>query len=136
MSPRAPADGAGEKKESLLARRTKTVAKKLVELVLSKKAEDVVLLDLRKITTMTDFFLICTGRSDVQVKSIADAVIDGARGEGVKVYHVEGLESRTWVLIDFVDVVVHVFQPEARGYYQLERLWRDAEVEEFDYEKD
>lgn len=117
-------------------RRTKTVAKKLVELALSKKAEEVVLLDLRKITTMTDFFLICTGRSDVQVKSIADAVIDGASGEGIKVYHVEGLESRTWVLIDFVDVVVHVFQPEARGYYQLERLWRDAVVEEFDYEKD
>jgi ribosome-associated protein len=136
LSPRARSDEVGTKKESRLVRRTKTVAKKLVELVLSKKAEDVVLLDLRKITTMTDFFLICTGRSDVQVKSIADAVVDGASREGIKVYHVEGLQARTWVLLDFVDVVVHVFQAEARGYYQLERLWRDAEVEEFDYEKD
>jgi ribosome-associated protein len=119
-----------------LAKRTKTVAKKLVQFVLSKKAEDVVLLDLRKVTSMTDFFIICTGRSDVQVRSITDAVIEGARKEGMKAYHVEGLEARTWVLIDFVDVVVHVFQPETRGYYQLERLWRDAEVEQFDYERD
>ena len=119
-----------------MARRTKTVAKKLVEFVLGRKAEDVVLLDLRKVTTMADFFVICTARSDVQVKAIADAVIDGAREEGIKAYHVEGLEGRTWVLIDFVDVVVHVFRSEARGYYQLERLWRDAEVEEFDCEKD
>jgi len=123
-------------KECRLARRTKTVAKKLVEFVLGRKAEDVVLLDLRKVTTMADFFVICTARSDVQVKAIADAVIDGAREEGIKAYHVEGLEGRTWVLIDFVDVVVHVFRSEARGYYQLERLWRDAEVEEFDCEKD
>lgn len=119
-----------------MARRTKTVAKKLVEFALSKKAEEVVLLDLRKVTTMTDFFVICTGRSDVQVKAIADTVIDLAREEGIKAYHVEGLEGRTWVLIDFVDVVVHVFRPDTRAYYQLERLWRDAEVEEFDCEKD
>ena len=136
MSPPAGAGGMETNKECRLARRTKTVAKKLVEFVLGRKAEDVVLLDLRKVTTMADFFVICTARSDVQVKAIADAVIDGAREEGIKAYHVEGLEGRTWVLIDFVDVVVHVFRSEARGYYQLERLWRDAEVEEFDCEKD
>jgi ribosome-associated protein len=103
---------------------------------LSKKAEDVLLLDLRKITTMADFFIICTGRSDVQVKAIADEVIEGARREKIKIYHAEGLETRTWVLLDFVDVVVHIFQPRVRDYYQLERLWGDAEAEEFDYEKD
>ncbi len=119
-----------------MARRTRTIARKLVELVLSKKAEDVLLLDLRKITNMADFFIICTGRSDVQVKAIADSVIEGARQEKIKIYHAEGLEARTWVLLDFVDVVVHVFQPKVRDYYQLERLWGDAEVEEFDYEKE
>ena len=114
-----------------MARRTKTVAKKLVSFALSKKAEGVLLLDLRKITTMTDFFIICTGRSDTQVKAIAEAVIEGAKKERMGLYHVEGLEALTWVLIDLVDVVVHVFKPETRQYYQLERLWRDAEVEEF-----
>lgn len=119
-----------------MARRTKTVAKKLVDFALSKKAEDVMLLDLRKITAMTDFFVICTGRSNTQVKAIADAVIDGAKKEKLGVYHVEGLEGLTWVLIDLVDVVVHVFKPETRQYYQLERLWRDAGVEEFSDERE
>lgn len=118
-----------------MARRTKTVAKKLVDFALSKKAEDVLLLDLRKVTTMTDFFIICTGRSDTQVKAIADAVIDGAKREKLGVYHVEGLEGLNWVLIDLVDVVVHVFKPQTRQYYQLERLWRDAPVEDFSEEQ-
>jgi ribosome-associated protein len=119
-----------------LAKRPKTVAKKLVSFVLSKKAEDVLLLDLRKITTMADFFVICTGRSNTQVKAIADAVIEGAKKEKIGVYHVEGLEALSWVLIDLVDVVVHVFKPDTRKYYQLERLWRDAVTEEFGDESD
>lgn len=102
-----------------------------MEFALSKKAEDVLMLDLRKITTLTDFFVICTGRSDTQVKAIADAVVEGAKREKLGVYHVEGLEARSWVLIDLVDVVVHVFKPQTRQYYQLERLWRDAPAEEF-----
>ena len=120
--------------EDRLARRTKTVAKKLIKHALAKKAEDVLLLDLRKVTTMTDFFVICTGGSDVHVKAIADAVIEGAKEDDVKVYHVEGYNAQTWVLIDFVDIVFHVFQKDVRKYYQLERLWGDAEIEEFDYE--
>ncbi len=117
-----------------MARRPKTVAKKLVKFALSKKADDVLLLDLRKITSMADFFVICTGTSDVQVKAIADAVIDGAKKDKVNIYHVEGLQSLTWVLIDLVDIVVHVFQPDVRRYYQLERLWGDAKIEAFNYE--
>lgn len=119
-----------------MAKRPKTTAKRIVNYVLSKKAEDVLLLDLRKITTMADFFIICTGRSDTQVKAIADAVIEGATKDKMGVYHVEGLESLSWVLIDLVDVVVHVFRPDTRKYYQLERLWRDAVIEEFDAERD
>jgi len=115
-----------------LAKRPKTIAKKLVKSALSKKAENVLLFDLRKITTMADFFVICSGGSDAQVKAIADAVVEGAGKEKVDVYHIEGMESLTWVLIDFVDIVVHIFQPEIRDYYQLDRHWGDAEIEEFE----
>ena len=119
-----------------MAKRPKVTAKKIVKFALSRKAENVMLLDLRKVTTMTDFFVICTGISDVQVKAIADAVVDGCKKADIPVYHVEGGESLNWVLIDLVDVVVHVFQPETRNYYQLERLWGDAEVERFEDENE
>lgn len=117
-----------------MAKRPKTTAKKVVNFALSKKAEEVMLLDLRKITTMADFFIICTGISEVQVKAIAEAVMDGCKKSGIQVYHVEGMEGLSWVLVDLVDIVVHIFQPEARKYYQLERLWGDAVIETFDYE--
>jgi ribosome-associated protein len=117
-----------------LAKRPKTIAKKVIKFALSKKAEDVMLFDLRKITTMTDFFVICTGGSSVQVRAIADAVIDGCKKEKMSVYSVEGLDALTWVLIDLVDVVVHVFAPDVRKYYHLERLWGDAVIETFDEE--
>ncbi|UCH83352.1 MAG: ribosome silencing factor [Candidatus Latescibacterota bacterium] len=113
-------------------KRPKTIAKRLVQSALSKKAEDVLLLDLRKITTMADFFIICSGGSDAQVKAIAEAVVEGAEKVKADVYHIEGFESLTWVLIDLVDIVVHIFQPDVRDYYQLERLWGDAMIERFD----
>jgi len=119
-----------------LARRPKTTAKKIIEFVLGKKAEDVLLLDLRKITSMADFFIICTGTSDVQVKAIADAVVIGCKEKDIKIYHVEGIDALSWVLIDLVDIVVHVFRPDVRTYYQLERLWGDAKIEKFSYEED
>jgi len=125
----------GSKLEDYLAKRPKTTAKKIVEFALSKKAEDVLLLDLRKITSMADFFVICSGASDVQVRAIAEAVIAGCKEKDIKVYHVEGLGSLTWVLIDLFDIVVHVFQPEVRQYYQLERLWGDAKIEKYDYDQ-
>ena len=117
-----------------MARRPKTIAKKIIKFALGKKAEEVVLFDLRKITTMTDFFVICSGGSDVQVKAIADAVLDGCKEQKINVYSVEGLDGLSWVLIDLVDVVVHVFQRDTRRYYQLERLWGDAVIETFDDE--
>lgn len=114
-----------------MAKRPKVTAKKVVSLVLGKKAADVMLFDLRKITDMADFFVICTGDSDRHVKAITDAVVDGCKEQKIRVYHVEGYDSLTWVLIDLVDIVVHVFQPEVRSYYQLERLWGDAVIERF-----
>jgi ribosome-associated protein len=96
------------------------------QLALAKKAQDVVVLDLRRISAVADFFVICSGTSEVQVKAIADAVIEGLEERGVQAWHTEGFTARKWILIDFVDVVVHDFHQKAREYYMLENLWSDA----------
>jgi ribosome-associated protein len=97
-----------------------------VELLYDRKATDVVLLDLRGFSTATDFFIIASGRSDTHVTSIADHVIEELKAESMRPVGVEGMRGGRWVLIDFVDIVVHVFHPAAREFYQLERLWGDA----------
>ena len=96
------------------------------ELALSKKAENVVSMDLRGLTAACDFFVVCHGTSDVQVRAIASAIKDGLSDEGEKVWHVEGYEGKRWILLDYIDVVVHVFDTDTRDFYQLERLWGDA----------
>ena len=106
------------------------LARELAELTLSKKAVDVKILDLRGLTTIADFFIVCTGGSDTQVKAIADAVVEGAKAIGERPWHKEGLALRNWVLLDYVDVVVHVFLKDTREFYSLEKLWGDAPVEE------
>ena len=108
----------------------KTLAKKIAQLTLTKKASNIIILDLRKLTDMTDFFVVCSGDSDVQVKAIADAVIDGAEQLNEPTWHKEGFSQRQWILLDYVDVVVHVFHKEMRKYYALEKLWGDAKIEE------
>jgi ribosome-associated protein len=107
---------------------SKQLARKLAKLALTKKAADIKILDLRKLTTITDFFVICTGSSDPQVKAIADSIIDGSKKLGERAWHKEGITHRNWVLLDFVDVVVHIFLPETRSFYGLEKLWGDAEI--------
>lgn len=104
----------------------KDLAQHAAEFALSKKAKDVVILDLTGLSDVTNFFVICTGESDTQVKAIADAVADGTRELDAKVWRREGLANLQWVLLDYVDVVVHVFQPKVREYYDIERLWGDA----------
>ena len=96
------------------------------EAAVSKKAADLVAFDLRSLDGVADYFLICSGSSEPQVKAIAEAVEDQLRARGAKPWHVEGREGRRWVLLDFVDVVVHVFHEKTREYYLLERLWGDA----------
>lgn len=96
------------------------------ELALERKAEDVLILDLRGISSATDFFVIATGRSDIQVKAVSDHIIEESKKEGQRPDHVEGIRTGRWVLMDFIDFVVHVFHPEAREFYQLETLWGDA----------
>lgn len=89
-------------------------------------------MDLRDISSATDFFLLATGRSDTQVQAIAEHVIDELKKVGVRPSHVEGLAEGRWVLIDYFDVVVHVFHTAAREFYQLEGLWGDAPTRSFE----
>jgi ribosome-associated protein len=92
----------------------------------SKKARDLVALDLRDLAGVADYFLILSASSEVQVKAVSDAIEDGLRGRGVRPWHIEGREGQRWVLLDYVDVVVHVFHEKTREYYMLDRLWGDA----------
>jgi len=92
----------------------------------SKKARDLVALDLRSLGGVCDYFLICSASSEVQVKAVADAIEDGLDERGARPWHVEGREGRRWVLLDYVEVVVHVFHEKTREYYMLDRLWGDA----------
>lgn len=107
----------------------KTLAKKIAQFALTKKAQAVTIMDLRKVTDMADFFVVCSADSDVQVKAVADAVADGTDELGLSPWHREGLSQRQWILLDYVDVVVHIFHKETRKYYGIEKLWGDAKIE-------
>jgi ribosome-associated protein len=90
------------------------------------KAVAGVVLDLRKLSDATDYFVVVSGTSDTHVRAIAEGVVEALRERGVRAHHIEGLASGRWVLLDFVDFVVHVFHPALREFYQLEGLWGDA----------
>lgn len=100
--------------------------RRAAELALERKARDVVALDLRGISSATDYFLIATGTSDVQVRAIGEHVLEKLKEDGVRPGHVEGMGGGRWILLDYIDFVVHVFHPQAREFYQLENLWGDA----------
>ncbi|MDX2150705.1 MAG: ribosome silencing factor [Bryobacteraceae bacterium] len=93
----------------------------------SKKATDVVVLDLRSITSFADYFVICTGANPRQIQAISDEVTDRLKKDYADIpLSIEGYDNAEWVLIDYGDFLVHVFSPNSRAYYDLERLWRDA----------
>jgi ribosome-associated protein len=98
----------------------------LTRFALDKKACDLVVLDVRELTSMADYFLICSGRSDRQVQSIAQGLEENAVDEGIRPYAVEGTQRGHWVLMDFSDVIVHVFYEPVRGFYDLDGLWGHA----------
>jgi ribosome-associated protein len=100
-----------------------------VEALKSRKGEEILVMDLRELTDVVDYFVLCTGNSDPHVRALADAVTDTLEERDVKPWGVEGYEGRKWVLVDAVDVVIHIFQKEAREFYRLERLWGDARME-------
>lgn len=104
------------------------LAQRIAAVCLDNKAEDVVILDLAGVSDMTDFFVIASGTSDTHVRSTAEHVMEILKSEGNPVHHNEGVPQGRWVLLDFVDVVVHLFHPALRNFYQLERLWGDAAV--------
>ena len=108
---------------------TEAIVATVVEAMDSVKGKEIVTLDLRETgTAVTDYFVICHANSKTQVDAIADKIIDEVRNKnGVKPYHIEGRDNTEWILIDFVDVVVHVFLQSMRKFYQLEELWADAE---------
>lgn len=108
--------------------RASTLAKTIARLTLTKKAQNVMTMDLRGLTSMADYFIVCSGESDIQVKAIADAVEEGMEKEGAKPWHREA-GSANWILLDFVDVVLHVFHKNTRSFYNLEKLWGDAKIE-------
>jgi ribosome-associated protein len=104
------------------------LARRIVELAEDKKAADIVLLDLTGLTTLADYFVIASGGSERQLDAIADGVISGMRDEKVHAYGREGTAASHWVLVDFGSVIVHVFTPPERDFYQLERHWSEAKT--------
>src|SRR5688500_2297575 len=107
-------------------RRLSSDVRKAVEAALEKKALDVVVLDLRDTPAFTDFFVLCSGQNQRQVKAISDAIEESLRASKVRPTHVEGYDRGDWVLMDFFSFIVHVFTPQTRTFYSLERLWGDA----------
>jgi ribosome-associated protein len=102
------------------------VLERATELAADRKAVDMLVMDLRGVSNATDYFFIASGTSDMHVRSIAEHVMEELKKEGQRPDHVEGLRGGRWVLLDYIDFVVHVFHPTAREFYQLERLWGDA----------
>jgi ribosome-associated protein len=109
--------------ESVLA-----MAHRVVDLAADKKASDIILLDVRGQTTMTDYFVICSGASDRQLNAIADGIIGGLKDDGIEALSREGEASSHWLLVDFGGVIVHVMSKPEREFYRLEELWQDASL--------
>lgn len=108
----------------------KALARACAKLALDKRAEDVIIIDLRKLSAPTDYFVICSGSTEKHVKSIAENIVEGLKKRETRPWHIEGYSVGSWVLVDYVDVVVHVFVEDTREFYSLETLWGDAPTEE------
>ena len=104
------------------------LAYKIANLGLEKKGKQIVVADLRELSGVTDFFVIITGDSEPQLKAISEHILRALRDDQIHIYHKEGFQSMSWILLDYIDVVVHIFRGETREYYGLERLWGDAKI--------
>ena len=100
------------------------------KLALTKKGFDVKILKLKNLSSICDYFVIVSGDVDIHVKAIAEAIDEGLKEKDIRPWHREGIQAGQWILLDYVDVVVHVFQKSVREFYALEKLWGDAPVEE------
>ncbi len=104
------------------------LAEKIAQLAWDKKGVEVTIMDIRKLTDVTDYFVLVSGESELHVKAICDFVEEELEKEGVRPWHKEGYQHLNWVLLDYVDVVFHVFLPHVRDFYALEKLWADADI--------
>lgn len=105
---------------------SKTLARSIASAASDRKAVDLIVLDLTKLSAFTDFFVICTGNSDRHVQAIADSIEDAMRKKGVRLIGEEGYRLGHWVVLDYADVVAHIFHPTEREHYRLDRLWHDV----------
>ncbi|MBN2365696.1 MAG: ribosome silencing factor [Calditrichaeota bacterium] len=104
------------------------LARKVARLAWEKKGNEIVILDVTKLADFTDYFVIISGESEPHVKAIADYLEEKTENGDVKIWHREGYQNFNWVLLDFIDVVVHIFREESRQFYELEKLWGDARI--------
>lgn len=118
----APSEGAGDEPDPAAL----ALARRIVDLAADRKASDVVLLAVSRLTTVADYFVICSGGSERQLNAIADGIIEPLKGEGHRLIGREGAAGAHWLLLDFGAVIVHIFADPERQFYQLERLWVDA----------
>ncbi|MDR9419296.1 ribosome silencing factor [Gracilimonas sp.] len=108
---------------------SKEMVETITEALLSRKGKEITVLDVSKLTTLTDYFVVCHGTSDIQIKALADAVEEDVREQlEEKAWKKEGLQGRNWVILDFVNVVVHIMSKEKRDFYGIERMWNDADI--------
>lgn len=108
------------------------IHQKIFDLIFEKKGFDLKLIDLKKVTNIADYFIICSADSDIQIKAIADHIEEKLKDEGIRLWHKEGYSSLNWVLLDYIDFVIHIFRKEAREFYNLEKLWGDAPIQDIE----
>ena len=108
---------------------SRTLVEHIIEGMQKIKAQDIVVMDVSKLTTLTDYFVVCSGTSDTQIKAIADSVEEEVQKQtGEKAWKKEGLQARSWIILDFINTVVHIMSTEKREFYNIERMWNDAEI--------
>lgn len=108
--------------------KSKELTQRIVQLAWEKKGKDILVMDVRKLMDVTDYFVLISGESDVHIKTLADHIEAELIREEVGLWHKEGYQNLQWVLLDYIDTVVHIFHPEIRDYYSLEKLWADAKI--------
>lgn len=114
---------ASERRKDLEA---ENLARAIVEVIVGKMGEDVLLLDIQPVSPIADYFVLCSGTSERQIQAIYQDILDKTREWGVRPWHAEGLSASGWILIDYGSVIVHIFLPQTRRYYNLEQLWKNA----------
>jgi ribosome-associated protein len=124
-----------ETNSSPIPEETQNLLSTIEKALLDKKGEDIIRLDVRGLTSLTDFFIVCHASTDIQIKALADSVAKQTRETvGESVWKKEGLDSRRWVILDYVNVVVHIFNKELREFYNLEKMWNDAVITQINEE--